>query len=328
MDHKILLQYITGKLSDNERYDVLEWIDESEENRKRFFKIKNSWVAANLPDYQASPIEVKKYRDQINPTTSRTIMLLRMAAACLILLLSTGLVWQQHIYQTELNYIKNQEITSLKYHTNKGLKAQVTLPDGSKVWLNSDSRLECPSHFAGDIRQLKFSGEGYFDIVKNPKRPMHIELENNITVVVKGTTFNLSSYHNDNKVAALLLNGEISIIEKKQNQIREIKVKPNEKVIIEKKQKQIEKSIPKETLPTIGWKDGWLIFDETPLREVLKKLERWHGIQFIVEDTTILNQNFTARFKDESISQILETMKRIALLDYSLKETTATLRKY
>ena len=83
-----------------------------------------------------------------------------------------------------------------------------------------------------------------------------------------------------------------------------------------------------DCLPILGWKDGWLIFDETPIAEVLKKLERWHGMTFEVKDPEILDQKFTARFHEESISQILEIMHNVALLRFEIKDKPAVLYKY
>ena len=219
------------------------------------------------------------------------------------------------------------KITGAGFPLYKGLG--VTLPDGSIVWLNSDSELKCPAQFSGDSREINFSGEGYFDVVKNPEKPMIVKLENGIQVIVKGTKFNLTSYKNDDNVSALLLSGNITVLRTKHSKQEEIKVKPNERIWIEKKERQkVNLTVPAETLPILGWKDGWLIFDETPIAEVLKKLERWHGMTFEVKDPEILDQKFTARFHEESISQILEIMHNVALLRFEIKDKTAVLYKY
>ena len=247
----------------------------------------------------------------------------------MILLLSFQVFYQFNDYRQEIHFLENQQLAQLEYHTNKGVKGRVTLPDGSIVWLNSDSELKCPAQFSGDSREINFSGEGYFDVVKNPEKPMIVKLENGIQVIVKGTKFNLTSYKNDDNVTALLLSGNITVLRTKHSKQEEIKVKPNERIWIEKKERQkVNLTVPAETLPILGWKDGWLIFDETPIAEVLKKLERWHGMTFEVKDPEILDQKFTARFHEESISQILEIMHNVALLRFEIKDKTAVLYKY
>lgn len=328
MDDKVILKYIAGKVSDREKEEVLDWIDAAEGNRQYFNKLKNAWVVGSLPDREVSDIQAKYYVNTLRRKVLRRRIIYSGVAAIVILLISMGVQYRFQQYSDEIDYLKGGQVASLEYRTNKGLKGMVTLPDGTKVWLNSDSRLSCPARFAGDKRIVEFSGEGFFDVVKDPEHPMMIRLDGGISIVVKGTKFNLSSYRNDDKIAALLLEGEISVVREGIRNQEELKVAPNEKIYIAKSEKKVEKMIPREILPTVGWKEGWLIFDEAPMSEVLKKLERWHGMRFIVEDPSILNKKFTARFKDESISQILEAMKKVSLLDYQLEDSTATLMKY
>lgn len=328
MNEKDIITYIAGKASEEERRKVLVWIGENEANRKTFNRLKNLWVLSHLPQTKASEKDTMKFSSRLHRKIHIKHLMWWSAAASIILLISLTAYQKINYYQSQIEFLNQQQITELEYKTNKGIKGKITLPDGSVVSLNSDSYLKCPSKFFGDSRNIEFSGEGFFEVVKNPKKPMIIKLDNDIKVIVKGTKFNLSSYKNDKDVSALLLSGEITIIKNDKQGDKEIRVKPNEKIYIAKVNKQIDLTEPLEILPTIGWKDGWLIFDETPMDEVLRKLERWHGVQFVVEDKELLNQRFTARFKEESISQILEMMNKVSLISYELHDTTAVLRKY
>lgn len=328
MNEKNILKYISGNASDEERLSVLDWIEQSEDNRAIFSKIKNAWVMSRLPQTPPSETEIKRFSARLRRRQILKHTLQWGVAAGIAIILSVTAYQKVNYYESQIDFLKGQDIAELEYSTNKGIKGKITLPDGSIVWLNSASRLKCPSRFSGDFRTLEFSGEGFFDVVHNPEKPMTIHLDNDITVMVKGTRFNLSSYKNDKDVSALLLSGEITIVKNNKNRKEEIFIKPNEKIFIAKSNKLVNTIEPKEFLSTIGWKEGWLIFNDTPMEEVLKKLERWHGVQFVIEDANILNQKFTARFKEESISQILELMNQISLLSYELNDTTVTLKKY
>lgn len=329
MKEELLIQYIAGQASRAEKEKVLEWIEESPENRKKFNRLKNTWVMCHLPQQKADEKDILLYGRSLRPRKQNRRLLVYGIAASLILLISFNVYQKINNYKSEIHFLQNQEFAKLEYHTNKGVKGRITLPDGSTVWLNSDSDLKCPGKFTGEQREVWFSGEAYFDVVKNPEKPMLIRLDKNISVVVRGTKFNLTSYKNDKNVSALLLSGQITVLKKNNEREEEIRIKPNERISIEKENKQtVHVSTPAETFPILGWKDGWLIFDETPMPEVLKKLERWHGINFVVEDPEILNQKFTARFHEESISQILEMMNHVSLLNYDLKDKTAILHKY
>lgn len=329
MNEKSLLEYIASQAKETEKKEILDWIEENPENRLKFNRLKNAWVMSMLPETKAPETDVRQYSRKIRHRKQNRRILGYGIAASLILLLFFQVFHTLNDYRQEIHFLKNQQLAQLEYHTNKGVKGRVTLPDGSTVWLNSDSELKCPAQFSGDRREISFSGEGYFDVVKNPERPMAVKLENGIQVIVKGTKFNLTSYKNDDNASVLLLSGNITILPDSRSEQKEILVRPSERIQIGKEEsRQVSLSVPAETLPILGWKEGWLIFNETTLSEVLKKLERWHGITFKVKDPEILDQKFTARFHEESISQILEMMQDIALLRFEIKDRTAVLYKY
>lgn len=329
MDDKLLIRYLSEQATEEEREQVLNWVEADPDNRSKFNRLKNAWVMSRLPQRPAPDQEVRQYGQRLRRKQQTRRLLSYSIAASLVLLLSIGGINKLKKYRQEIDFLQNQTIAQLEYHTNKGVKGHITLPDGSTVWLNSDSELKCPALFTGNEREISFSGEGFFDVVKNPDKPMIVRLDNNIRVVVKGTKFNLASYKNDDHISALLLSGNITVVRTHEKELEEIKVKPNEQVSIHKNRSQeIDLTVPAETFPILSWKEGWLIFNETPVSEVLKKLERWHGIAFEVRDPEILNQKFSARFHEESITQILEMMKGVALLQYELKDKTAILSKY
>lgn len=329
MDDKLLIRYLSGQATEEERDQVLNWVEADPDNRSKFNRLKNAWVMSCLPQRPAPNEEVRQYGQRLRRKQQTRRLLSYGIAASLVLLLSIGGINKLKEYKQEIDFLQNQTTAQLEYHTNKGVKGHITLPDGSTVWLNSDSELKCPALFTGNEREISFSGEGFFEVVKNPDKPMVVRLDNNIQVVVKGTKFNLASYKNDDHISALLLSGNITVVRTHEEQQEEIKVKPNEHVsILKNRNQEINLTIPAETFPILSWKEGWLVFNETPVSEVLKKLERWHGIAFEVRDPEILNQKFSARFHEESITQILEMMKGVALLQYELKDKTAILYKY
>ena len=227
MNEELLLKYITGQATEGEKIRILNWLEEHPDNRLKFNRLKNTWVISKLPETKAPEASVLQYSRKIRHRKQNRRILGYGIAASLILLLSFQIFHQFNDYRQEIHFLENQQLAQLEYHTNKGVKGRVTLPDGSIVWLNSDSELKCPAQFSGDSREINFSGEGYFDVVKNPEKPMIVKLENGIQVIVKGTKFNLTSYKNDDNVSALLLSCNITFLRTKHSKQEEIKVKPN-----------------------------------------------------------------------------------------------------
>ena len=326
MDEEKLMKYIAGNATREEREKVLDWVEASPEHQKRFNLLKNAWVMTHLPE-GCVPAKGAPWRE--GRKNKRGMWIGYGIAASLVLLLSFGLLNQQKRYEAKMAFWESQEVSEMVYRTDKGVKGKVTLPDGSTVWLNSDSELQCPSRFSGDMREIAFSGEGFFDVVKNAEHPMVIRLDNGLRVVVKGTTFNLSSYRDDDYMTALLVEGKITVQRTQEGKQEEIQIRPNERVRIMKQEVQpATVNVPAVTFPILGWKEGWLVFDETPMAEVLKKLERWHGVHLVVEDDRLLKRRFTARFHEESIQQILKMMEQVALLRYEWVDNTAHLYMY
>lgn len=214
----------------------------------------------------------------------------------------------------------------------KGAKSKVTLPDGTTVWLNSDSRIKFPLKFSGNSRNVFLSGEAFFDVVSNNKCPMIVSSTNNLMVEVIGTKFNLRSYENDNQFQATLYSGVINILSANNSDstVNKIyQVNPNESFLKEINGNNVrtyKKKISNDGMSKISaWKEGRLFFEDTPMKDVLKSLERWHGIEFSIKDSSVLNYTITAKFDNESAVQIMEMLKLCAPIDYKSKDRVFSL---
>ena len=208
-------------------------------------------------------------------------------------------------------------------YTEKGTKATVSLPDGSKVWLNSDSKISYPVRFPGDTREVNLSGEAYFEVVSDSLKPMIVTTSKGYMVKVLGTKFHIKSYENDTYSKVTLNSGNIKLICPADNHQKctEIGMKPNETVILGKVE------VPKVVTQTVrtnsndvAWKRGELVFDRTPMSEAIKMIERWHGATFIVNNNALFNRKLTATFKTESLVQILEVIKMLTGIEYTIED--------
>ena len=340
MKKELLLRYIKGEATNKEEREILEWVGKSQENEKYFVLLNNLWLSQNMSDKKASKEELEAI---VKLTTGKKVFggrfrrYLPYAAAALIIL-SIGLNFL--LFNGTLSpRKKSDEPVRMAYlpteykheiYTEKGVKARVILPDGSKVWLNSDSRMVYPDRFETDIREIEFSGEAYFDVVKDSLRPLVINTNKDFKVEVLGTKFNLKSYDNDAEARTTLYSGSVNIVSKvpggKLKNDKEVvtKLKPLESCIIRDKQNPIHIK-PENPEKQTAWKDGRIIFESTPMLETIKILERWHGVEFEVKDKSVYTFDITARFKSESIVQIMEMIKYCALIDYSIDSNKVVL---
>lgn len=345
MNKQTLFRFAHNAASAEEQKQVLLWLDESEDNRRYFFQLKNLAALGSLPETRATEqefdsfchtfgIQLKSSNANSKTKKSKSILSLGLAAAIaasIAILLTLAIV-----NHTAVSPIAQQdEGRYVEYIINRGVKGVVDLPDGSKVWLNSDSRIKFPSRFSGKYREVEFIGEGYFSVAKNPDFPMLINTKNNIQIEVRGTDFNLNCYPNDSEVRATLYSGAIIVhsddlqtgarIATNVNLFETVSIWDSDESPKTYTASDLMINKNTDTTKCTAWKRGELIFEDTPLEEVIKKLERWHGVDFVIQESDIYKNILTARFKSESIQQILEMLRICCPIDFSIDKNVVTL---
>jgi len=194
-----------------------------------------------------------------------------------------------------------QEITS-----PPGIRSQVVLPDGSKVWLNAESTIKFQVPFSKDSRNIDLMGEAFFDVTKNPKQPFVVH-SGNVDVKVLGTRFNYKAFEEDKNIEVVLEEGKIALSLNSNSGNKEAILKPGDLAIIEKETG--ETSISNQKINKyIAWHTGRLVFENTPMSEVAQMLERWYGVEVVVQDPEILNYRFTTTFDNESLFHVIELL--------------------
>lgn len=349
MRKSILIKYVSGELSRQEEQEVLAWAARDEANGIYLAGLKDIWISQHMPQDEASAAEVEKIMHIIRKPGLQNAglhagggyrikkWLFWSVAAAVILLFGAG-IWLMDFRGERLRgdilanipvlSYKNFETSKVLY-TPKGVKARLVLPDSSVVWLNSDSRIEYPDTFDSLVRTVSLSGEAYFSVVKNPHRPMIVHTSKGFSLQVLGTEFNVKAYDNDDKALATLYSGEVNLLRELGNKIVTTKVAPFQTVVINTSapDRNVAKVMKESPQDDAAWKDGIMIFDSTPVSEVVKILERWHGVRFVIRDKEILNYKITATFHSESIVQIMDLIQLTSLVNYKIDNRTVTLLK-
>lgn len=190
-----------------------------------------------------------------------------------------------------------------------GKRSSLTLADGSRVWLNSGSVLEFPSKFSGDKREIRLlSGEMYVNVVHNNQKPFYVHT-GNINVKVYGTSFNISNYTGSEQ-SVILVDGKISL--QSSNKQEELFLKPNEQAIYTKNGELFDKR-EIDVSQHISWKYGYLLFDKTPMTEVLQDIGRYYNLSFNF-DNDINLQNRTCTGKIHLSENLDNVMSIIGIL--------------
>jgi len=326
--NKVIYKYLNNNANLQEKKLLLKWLNESQENKIKFSRIKQLHSIALLTDDEELTNPDISFLKNYITKKERGNRIFRLAirysaaAAIVAVIFTIGLKIGTRL-EKPLNIIADG-IVHMEYSTPYGVKGKIVLPDSSVVWLNSGSTIGFPSKFTGDSRNISFNGEAYFDVKKDSTFPMIINTPHNFNVVVTGTSFNLHSYREDPFFSLYLSKGKINIQDKKGNLIHMLKEDESIQYNFFAKEIKTKKTIEPSSI--VGWKNGWLIFDEEELKSVFRKMERWYGVSFKISSHFNLNDKLTAKFREESVSQVLDLMKKISLIDYSIKDSIVFIR--
>ncbi|MEI7676468.1 MAG: FecR domain-containing protein [Bacteroidales bacterium] len=195
-----------------------------------------------------------------------------------------------------------------------GEQLQLILQDGTRVQLNSGSHFQYPKSFGLFSRKVKLIGEAYFSVVKETGRPFVVNL-NEISVKVTGTKFNVKAYPDDNRITVALDEGSVNIADKS-NTIYPMKIGQNAQ--FDKKTGICTVDKTEDATIYTAWRTKSLNFYRTPLKEILKTLERQYEVQFLVEDSSLFDCKFSISTSRVNVSDILLDLEKVSKVRFKL----------
>ncbi|MEI3421079.1 MAG: FecR domain-containing protein [Butyricimonas faecihominis] len=194
----------------------------------------------------------------------------------------------------EIVYHKSEEETTEvvynKLEVPRGGECMIKLDDGTKVWVNAETKLKYPVVFVGDRREVVLEGEAFFDVAKNEK-PFIVKTSFG-DVRVLGTAFGISAYASEPESYTTLVRGKVSV---EREGMKPVVILPGEQVVTFKDGKMIKQEVDVEEF--VGWKDGIYVFKEKSLGEIMKTLERWYNISVDFQDKSLVDLPFTGNLK-------------------------------
>lgn len=198
--------------------------------------------------------------------------------------------------------------------TPNGGQYQLTLPDGSKVWLNAASSITYPAVFVGKQRNVKIKGEAYFEVAKDKEAPFIVDIDGKSTVEVLGTSFNINSYENEAYIKATLVEGSVKITKENQSAF----LKPGQQARIDN---AITVKSDVDITQALAWKNGLFNFNGSDLRSVMRQLERWYDIKVQYEGS-ISNDVFKGEmYRNVNLSTVLRALQKMGV-NYKLDGKT------
>ncbi|MBL0740177.1 FecR family protein [Chryseolinea lacunae] len=211
----------------------------------------------------------------------------------------------------------------------RGQKSVITLADGSRVFLNAGSSLSYPEVFDADIREVKLTGEAFFEITKNPKRPF-VVTSGNVTTKVLGTSFNIQAFPQQ-QISVTVATGRVQVEATSPQQQEDGKganrviLTPNDQAVYASEQEGLVIShvnIDK----FLAWKDNTLLFENSTIEEAVAVMERWYNVSIAFDDVRIKSCRINGQYKDESLENVLKSIQYMYHVDFMFTaQNTVTL---
>lgn len=318
MEQDQLIKFITGNLEETEAKNVRIWINANEANKHEFIRLKNIHAFASggkhILQIDDDFLQLNRQISQ-KPKPTQPFVFGRFLkyAAILITALFIG------FSASELRYMfpkdSEDELTN-EFYAPEGQISEFKLSDGTRVWLNSGTRIKVPVSFNSKHRMLSMEGEAFFQVTKDPLHPFFVNTKE-LSVKVMGTSFNVSAYTSEKNSEITLIEGQVGI--KAINGERLAKLLPGQQLVYEKAVGARLKRVV-DTTPYKAWRDGKMIFKDQTLEYIAERLERWYNVEIKFDDEKVSQLKFTGTIlKNKPLSQVLEIFTLSAPIRFDIK---------
>ncbi|MDD4514300.1 FecR family protein [Massilibacteroides sp.] len=298
MDRKILYRFFSGTASFEEEAAVCDWADGSDENKKEIIR-ERKYFDLLLFRKQEHLYPVKKS----NRTNLPYILYKSLMIAAAISVLFVSLLY---IYDNINEKLIEAEITDNKITVPPGQRVNLTLSDGTNIWLNACSEMIYPSSFRGEKRIVSLKGEAYFDVAKNEEHPFIVET-NKCDIKVLGTKFNVQVDEINCDFAVALLEGAIELTNKL-NDEPIVLLSPMQKVELKNGRFFVD-SI--RDFDSFRWKEGLICFENIQFTELMKRFEKIYDIRIIVQNKALKDYVCSGKCRvADGVDFILHVLRR------------------
>lgn len=314
----LIIAELDGNCSLKEKEILHNWLSQSKSNTRYYATIKDLWESSlsNASEIAQTDKEWERFKSRIiaNPgkpwNTSIKIYWTRIAAILAIGLLIANLLFLK--FNTEESYF----VTSI---APRGSVSHTILPDGTLIYLNADSRIKYNVNSSSKQREVYISGEAWFDVKKNPKRPFIVHTPY-YKVEALGTRFNVKTYDEEETIVTTLEEGLIRILSSENLKLKdEVLLKPGEQLVYNKSRKTLESRKNVDTQVFTSWKENKLIFLDMEFEDLVQLLERKYGVDIEVKDKSILDDHYTGTIRNETILEILNIIQHTHPIQYRIE---------
>lgn len=287
---ELLMKYIKGETTSEEREKVVRWLDEDPEHMHQYRSLRKLYDISLW-----SPIEETQQEEKQTRTFKPVwIEFLKVAAVILITFLGTKAFFDG----------KDDPVNMQTVIVPAGQRAELLLADGTKVWLNSRSKLKFPDRFQKDARKVELDGEGYFEVTHQEEAPFTVHTSK-YDVKVLGTEFNVKAYKDKEQFETSLLKGSVEV--SNANKSQTIRLKPDEQVVSDGGQ-LVRSTIQDKNY--FRWKEGLLCLDDESIGSLIEKLELYYDVNIVVQRPSLMKYHYSGKFRiRDGVEHVLKVLQ-------------------
>ncbi len=315
---KLFAKFLAGISSNDEESELLSTSEVKNLMQKQWDNFDDASEQFPKPDNQKILTAIYRRlalgtnKNRVTPKMLKLSVQRFYAAAAVVLMLiaMSGIFWFTGV-------IPGRNMVTIT--AQDGVRAEVFLPDGSRVWLKSGATIRYKKQFNERERELNLTGDAIFNVSYNADRPFQV-VTKNATINVLGTRFIVKSSPNKTWETTLL-SGSVCILPSKGNNIEKVFLKPGQKATWNEASKNFSVNTVNSSDFSLGFANQ-LRFDNTPLATLAKTLEETFGVRIVVPQQLANQYRFTATFTDESIFEIFNLLKISAPIDFKVVDNT------
>lgn len=303
MEQELIKKYITGWASEDEKTQILAWAKSDKKNMSELLAMRKLY-----------DVTLWQQRDVMaNRKKSSKLHLLRfmkIASVAAVFIALLGMSWYIFDLRQQLPLTAMQTIS-----VPPGQRVELTLADGTNVWLNAGTTFTFPNNFSSENREVELNGEGYFTVSRNVKKPFIVKTSS-YNVKVLGTEFNVMAYAKVPMFEVSLLKGSVEVYSEAKNQ--KVLLEPNTQACMEND--ELIKS-PLTHFDNLLWKEGVICFDDEPVDRLIEKLELYFDTRIVVKNEAFMKKRYTGKFQaKKGVEHILNVFQLKDRFNYEKDE--------
>lgn len=324
---ELLHRLIAGSTTEEENRQLMEWFRQCASKEEFLCFFKTAWEESS--NEMPRDIQERMYR-QLNHNLDKekkqikVVSMLphfswkiwqRVAVACIIIVLS--------LVNYNMNHRQKQLSTqNFMVLAEKGQRAFVTLPDSTKVWLNSDTKISYPADYGMKERNVTLVGEAYFEVAKNPNKRFIVEAKG-MQVEALGTAFNINAYRDDNKIIASLFSGSVRVSYNDHVAI----LKPHESVKVDLLAKSFFQYKDGDMQDIALWRENEITFNGESLEEITRIINRLYNTTIYIEDESLKKECYIGTIRNNSLENFINIINLTTPVVYEYKGDTVFLKR-